>query len=728
MPSGKLSVLTYHRIGAIEAGPPGMVSATPATFARQMAWLASTGRAVGAEDVLAALDGTRPLRDGAVLVTFDDAYADFAEHAWPVLRAHGISPLLFVPTAFPGDPDRTFWWERLYAALMAGRGSASTPAGHLPLESADERRRAYRALREQVKALPHEQAMALVDDVVAQVGPSAAPGARVLGWDALRALSAEGVALAPHTRTHPKLDRLADAELAGEVAGSLEDLRREIGDAVVPAFAYPAGGVSAAAAGAVAAAGCRMAFTTQRGANDLRTADPLRLSRINVGRRTKVLALRAQLALPARKSPAAAPAAPPAPHDGGEDRPAVAYVMSRFPKISETFILVEMLAMERRGVRVEVYPLIREKAKLVHPEAQAVVDRAHYLPVLSPAIAASQVAWLREDPRAYLGALRDVARGTFGSLNFLVGGLGTFPKVAHAARLMRAQGVTHVHCHFATHPALAGFVIRRLTGIPFSFTAHGSDLHVERRMLPEKVAEAAFVATVSELNRKLIIDECAGRYGEKVHIVRAGVDTSTFSVARNGDRPPAGGPLRIVCVGTLHEVKGQTHLVEACRLLAERGIEVECRFIGDGADRAPLQAQIAAGGLEARVELLGARTGPEVAAELRRAHVLVAPSVPTKEGKREGIPVVLMEAMSSGLPVVASDLSGIPELVVHEVAGLLTPPGDAPAIAAALERLHADPALRARLGAQGRARVEEEFDVERSVDHLLQRFPAQVGA
>jgi glycosyltransferase involved in cell wall biosynthesis len=121
-------------------------------------------------------------------------------------------------------------------------------------------------------------------------------------------------------------------------------------------------------------------------------------------------------------------------------------------------------------------------------------------------------------------------------------------------------------------------------------------------------------------------------------------------------------------------------------------------------------------------------TAGEVAGELRRAHVLVAPSVPTAEGKREGIPVVLMEAMSSGLPVVASDLSGIPELVVHEVAGLLTPPGDAPAIADALQRLHADPELRARLGAQGRARVEAEFDVERSVEQLLERIPGEVTA
>ena len=402
--------------------------------------------------------------------------------------------------------------------------------------------------------------------------------------------------------------------------------------------------------------------------------------------------------------------------------------MSRFPKISETFILTELLAMERRGVRVEVFPLLRERAQLVHPEAQAVVDRAHYLPVLSPAILASQLYWLRHHPRAYLGALRDVARGTLGSANFFVFGLGIFPKVAHAARLMQRAGVTHVHCHFATHPAVAGFIIRRLTGLPYSFTAHGSDLHVERRMLPEKVAEAAFVATVSEYNRRMIVDECAGRFGDKVHIVRAGIDTARFDVARNGDRPPADGPLRIVCVGTLHEVKGQRHLVEACRLLRARGIDIRCRLIGEGEDREALEAQIAAAGLTGRVELAGAATGPEVAAQLRAAHVLVAPSVPTAGGKREGIPVVLMEAMSSGLPVVASDLSGIPELVADGVSGLLTPPGDAAAIADALARLAADPALRARLGAAGRRRIQEEFDVRRSVARLLDEIAGAVRA
>jgi glycosyltransferase involved in cell wall biosynthesis/peptidoglycan/xylan/chitin deacetylase (PgdA/CDA1 family) len=713
--SGQLTVLTYHRIASgDEPIPPGLRSATLRGFAAQMKWLARSGRAVTIDEVLAARAQDAPLRRGAVLVTFDDAYADFRDLAWPVMRAHGIRPVLFVPTAFPGT-DRRFWWDRLYAAAMHATAALRTPLGTLEVGDGDARLRTYRALREHVKTLPHDDAMALVDDVAAQVDVDVPADARVLGWDPLRALSADGVDLAPHTRTHPRLDRLPAGLLEEEVAGSIDDLRLEIGT-VVPVFAYPSGGVTAEAAATVAQAGNQLAFTTERGTNDLAAADPMLLRRINVGRRSNVPALRVQAALPAGRPLTAAPA----PVAG--EPPVVAYVMSRFPKISETFILTELLAMERRGVRVETYPLLRERAALVHPEARAVVDRAHYLPAISPAILRSQLYWLRRRPRAYLGALAEIARSTAGSLNFFVGGLGIFPKAAHAARLMQDTGVTHVHCHFANHPAVAGFIVSRLTGVPYSFTAHGSDLHVERRMLPEKVAEAAFVATVSEYNRRLIVEECGGRFADKVHIVRAGVDTSRFDIARNGDRPSTDGALRIVCVGTLHEVKGQAHLVEACRLLRDRGIAVRCRFIGEGEDRAALEARIAAAGLEDQVELVGAATGPEVAAQLRDAHVLVAPSVPTAGGKREGIPVVLMEAMSSGLPVVASDLSGIPELVVDGVAGILTPAGDAPAIADALARLAADPGLRARLGEAGRRRIEEEFDVRSSVERLLEHM------
>ncbi len=416
---------------------------------------------------------------------------------------------------------------------------------------------------------------------------------------------------------------------------------------------------------------------------------------------------------------------------GPTDRPGteaaplrIAYVMSRFPKLTETFILFEMAAVERQGTDVWLFPLLREHEAAMHPEAAPYVARAHYLPFLDRAILASQWHLLRRAPRRYLGTLAAMLRGTWRSPNFLVGGIGIFPKVAHAARLMERDGVQHVHCHFATHPALAGFLIHRLVGISYSFTAHGSDLHVDRTMLCQKVSEAAFSVTISADNRKVFERECGGPI-PTLEVIHCGVDTGVFHPI-----PRATGQddrLSILAIGTLHEVKGQTHLIEACRQLAADEVPFSCRFVGDGPDRAALEQQVADAGLGDRVEFLGQRTRSEIARLLASSDVLVAPSVPTKGGKREGIPVVLMEAMSAGLPVVASALSGIPELVIDGSSGLTVPPGDAAAIATALRRLHDDPALRGRLGAAARDRVVAEFDVDRNAGRLIERFRAVAG-
>jgi colanic acid/amylovoran biosynthesis glycosyltransferase len=397
----------------------------------------------------------------------------------------------------------------------------------------------------------------------------------------------------------------------------------------------------------------------------------------------------------------------------------VAYVMSRFPKLTETFVLFEMLAVEEQGVDVALYPLLRERAPVLHPDAIRLTEHAHFQPFLSGPILRSQLLFLRRNPRAYLGTLWRVVRGTWGSLNFFAGAVAIFPKVVHAARLMMAEGVDHVHCHFSNHPAAAGFVIHRLTGIPFSFTAHGFDLHVDRRMLCVKVAEAAFVVPVSEYNRELIVDECGERARGKLSVIHCGVDTTFF---RPRETPTEQGAFSILCVGKLHEVKGQVYLVEACRLLAEAGVDVRCTFVGDGPDRRALTQQIADSGLVGQVAILGERDRVEIAALLGSADVLAAPSVPTRSGKREGIPVVLMEAMSAGVAVVASRLSGIPELVEEEVSGLLVPPRDAAALASALRRLHDDPSLRGRLAREGREKVLAEFDVRKNATELVRRF------
>jgi colanic acid/amylovoran biosynthesis glycosyltransferase len=188
--------------------------------------------------------------------------------------------------------------------------------------------------------------------------------------------------------------------------------------------------------------------------------------------------------------------------------------------------------------------------------------------------------------------------------------------------------------------------------------------------------------------------------------------------------PLTGGPLTIACVGTLHEVKGQTHLVEAAGELVRRGVDLRLRFVGDGPDRAELERLAAALGLGERVEFLGQRTRAEVVALLGDADVLVAPSVPTAEGKREGLPVVLIEAMAAGVPVVASHLSGIPELVEDGVTGLTVTPGDSTALADAIGRLAADPALRSRLAEAGRARVAADFDLDTNARRLIGLFAA----
>jgi colanic acid/amylovoran biosynthesis glycosyltransferase len=405
--------------------------------------------------------------------------------------------------------------------------------------------------------------------------------------------------------------------------------------------------------------------------------------------------------------------------EGERPRLKVAYVMSRFPKLSETFILGEILAVEEKGVDVELFPLLRERTEVMHPEAAVLCERARFQPFLSLPILRSQLHFLRRAPRMYAGTLWALLRGTWGSANYFVGALGIFPKVVHDARLMEADGIAHVHCHFSNHPAAAGFVINRLTGIPYSFTAHGFDLHVDRHMLCEKVGAAAFVVAVSDYNRRLILEECGERAGARVAVVHCGVDTNFFR-PRKTAAPER--PFSILCVGTLHEVKGQSYLLEACRLLAESGADVACTLVGDGPDRAALVEQIAASGLEERVTIAGRRTRSEVAELLGRADVLVSPSVPTAEGKREGIPVVLMEAMASGVPVVASGISGIPELVEDGQSGLLVPPRDASALASALRMLHDDPALRERLARAGRQTVEREFDVRKNADELVRSF------
>jgi colanic acid/amylovoran biosynthesis glycosyltransferase len=402
----------------------------------------------------------------------------------------------------------------------------------------------------------------------------------------------------------------------------------------------------------------------------------------------------------------------------------VAYLMSRFPEITETFILYEMLEQERLGNTVEIYPLLRQYPPVVHPEAAAATLRAHFEPFVSAAILRANWHYLRRRPRAYFAAMAEVLRGTFGSPRFFLGALVFLPKSVRFAYQMERIGVTHMHAHFATHATLSAMIIHRLTGIPFSFTAHGHDVHCDRRMLGEKLAAAAFAITVCDYNRELMAREFGEHLRDKIHVIHCGVDTEYFRPPR--ELPPP-MPLRIASVASLLEVKGHTYLVEACRLLREHGIAFHCDLVGEGDLKLQIEAQIAAAGLQDAFTLHGAQPRSEILRLLQQAHIKVLPSVPTSVGSREGIPVALMEAMACGLPVVSSRLSGIPELVEDGVSGILIEPRDAFALAQGIERLARDPDLRARMGAAGRRRVLRDFSLAANTARLSTLFGSARG-
>lgn len=293
----QLGVLTYHRVDWPDARPylsPAQLSATPDAFERQMAFVARRCRVVSIDDVLANVRHGQPLPPRAVLITFDDAYQDFAEHAWPVMRRLGLPVTLFVPTAYPDHPERGFWWDRLYNALCQINASQiDTPLGPLAVADEPARRKAFQRLREYVKSLPHRDAIAWVEQFCAAHGIEPVPNP-VLSWDALCQLAREGVTLGAHTRTHPLVNRISVEEARIEATGSRDDLARALGSAL-PVFAYPSGGFDQDVVEGLRQDGFELAFTTVRGLNDLRQADPLCLRRINVGQRASLALLRTQL-------------------------------------------------------------------------------------------------------------------------------------------------------------------------------------------------------------------------------------------------------------------------------------------------------------------------------------------------------------------------------------------------------------------------------------------------
>jgi len=292
-----LAVLTYHRVDKPERRPdlyPGLISATPEAFEHQVDWLSRRFTVLSLAEARDALQARIPRR--AMLLTFDDGYADFAQHAWPVLRAAGLPATLFVATAGAADDATRFWWDRLYDAVRrTDAASLETPIGRLQLEPARRDQAAFHELLARLKTSPHHVVLATVAAVERLVRDPRAQDRQpaTLEWEALRVLEQEGVTIAPHTRSHPLLTRIPTREGRAEIEESRADLAANLANPDLEAFAYPSGAHDDASVALVRDLGMTLAFTTEAGLNHP-ASDRLRLRRFNVGWRSgpAVLSLR----------------------------------------------------------------------------------------------------------------------------------------------------------------------------------------------------------------------------------------------------------------------------------------------------------------------------------------------------------------------------------------------------------------------------------------------------
>jgi glycosyltransferase involved in cell wall biosynthesis len=389
----------------------------------------------------------------------------------------------------------------------------------------------------------------------------------------------------------------------------------------------------------------------------------------------------------------------------------VAYVLKRYPRYSQTFVANEILALEAAGLELEIFAL-RPPADTHFQDAIARVRApVHYI-----STEAVKALRLWEELRA----ARDQLPGLRGALEeALDAGAADVRQAVLLAQALRARRIDHLHAHFATVATTVARLAGRFAGLPYTFTAHAHDIFddaVEPSDLARKVRDAAAVITVSDFNLAYLRSHHP-RHAAKIHRIYNGLPLDRFAWKAPRARPP-----RILGVGRLVEKKGFGHLIDACRILTDRGRDFECRILGAGILEEQLADRIRGQRLEGRVVLAGPRPQTEVVEEMRGAAALAAPCVIGSDGDRDGLPTTLLEAMALGTPCVSTDVTGIPEVVRDGETGLLVPPGDARALADALQRLLDDPAEGVRLAEAARRRIEADFEVHRNAAILTQLF------
>lgn len=394
----------------------------------------------------------------------------------------------------------------------------------------------------------------------------------------------------------------------------------------------------------------------------------------------------------------------------------VAYLVRSWPRLSQTFILNEVLGLEAQGVDLRIFALTRARDAVVQPGVVRVAAPVRHLDENRRSVLAHARVF-RRGPGRYARTLASALRQRDLYGGYTASGPGA---AFHRAVLVAAAagGCTHVHAHFAHDPALVALLVRRLTGLPFTFTAHARDLYqIPTAALRARAAEASAVVTCCRANADHIAAVLAGG-GPPVEVVYHGVDLAVFTP---GGRGASGDPPLVLAVGRLVPKKGFDVLLEALARVASAGVRFRCEITGDGPERSALEARRDRLGLAGAVGFGAARPQPELVQAYQAADLFALTPRVLADGDRDGVPNVLVEAMACGLPVVSTTAGGIGELVVSGQNGLLAEPEDVDGIAACLAKLLDDAGERRRMG-EAAAGTAAAWDMRLAAARLAELF------
>ena len=389
-----------------------------------------------------------------------------------------------------------------------------------------------------------------------------------------------------------------------------------------------------------------------------------------------------------------------------------AYLFERFPSFGQTFCYREVAELDRQGVASPIFSIRNPKDEPPQEWDPPIIERVHYVPeekeLLNDVRSASKKRKLTPE---IVAALDDWGRRT----DFL-----RLYQAVYVGLRLHELGVRHVHAHFAGMAARTAFWIHRFFPMTFSFTAHANDIFAPRHFvigLDKLVDVARVIVTETDYAAQFLRKRFPQR-ADRVHRIYNGLNPAEFERADFSSTPPL-----IIAVGRLIAKKGFAELIRACALLAERGKLFRCEIIGEGPLENELRAQIAQLNLQNRFVLSGAKPQREVRQHLAAASVFVLPSVLDPEGGMDNLPTVIMEAMATGLPVISTNIAGIPEMVVQNETGFLVQPADPIALAKAIEDVIDDRLLAQRLGEAGHQRAQELFSIEKNVRELCALLP-----